>query len=86
MALSAALADAVVEIIGPGRSAARWRTSVSLPRMPSSCSRNSAGALTMMALSVCMAWVLAFTAASRASFRWRIISTELVPDFGRAVA
>src|SRR5829696_1977723 len=86
MALSAAFADAVVETIGPGRIFVRCRTSASLPRMPSSCSGNSAGALTMMALSVSMAWVLALTAASRAIFKWRIISTEPVPDFGSAVA
>ena len=54
-ARSPTFADAVVEVIGPGRSAARWRTSVTLPRMPSSCSRSSAGALTIRALSICMA-------------------------------
>jgi hypothetical protein len=39
-----------------------------------------------MDLIVCIAWVLALTAASRAILRWRIISTELVPAFGSAVA
>jgi hypothetical protein len=32
-----------------------------------------------MDLSVCIAWVFAFTAASRAILRCRIISTVLVP-------
>jgi hypothetical protein len=40
----------------------------------------------MMDLIVSMAWVLALTAASRAILRWRIISTELLPDFGSAAA
>ena len=40
----------------------------------------------MIAFSVCMACVLALTAVPRATLRWRIISTALVPDFGRAVA
>ena len=52
----------------------------------SSCSRSAEGALTIMALSVCMAWLPAFTAVSRATLRWRIISTALVPDFGNAQA
>ena len=40
----------------------------------------------MIAFRVCMACVLALTAVSRATLRWRIISTALVPDFGRVVA
>ena len=40
----------------------------------------------MTAFMVCMAWVRALTAVSRATLRWRIISTTLSPDFGEAVA
>ena len=52
--------------------------------MPSSCSRKLAGAVTIMAFTVCMAWVRPLTAVSRATLKWRIISTVLVLDFGQA--
>src|SRR4051812_38223 len=81
-----AFADAAVEVIGPGRRAARCRIRAILPVMRSSRSRRAAGAPTMIAFSVTMAWVRPLTAVSRATLRWRIISTVPVPDFGRAVA
>ena len=86
VARSAVFADAHGEVSGPGRIEARWRTRVIGPRMPSNCSRSSAAAMTMMDLSVCIAWVFALTAASRAILRCRIISTVLVPVFGSAAA
>ena len=48
--------------------------------------RKAAGALMMMVLSVTTACVRLFTAVSRATFRCRIISTELSADLGRAFA
>src|SRR5918994_913590 len=86
MARRLASAEAVVEVSGPGRRAARCRTSAILPVIASSCSRRAAGAPTMIALSVSMAWVRALTAVSRATLRWRIISARLVPALGRAAA
>ena len=64
-----ALADANVEVSGPGRKAASRRRSVILPLTWSSCSRRASGEQTMIALSVCMACVLALTAVSRAILR-----------------
>nr|WP_241671548.1 hypothetical protein [Dankookia rubra] len=55
LARRAAFADAVVEVSGPGRSAAKRRMNVTWPPMPSSCSRSSAGAPTTMDLIVCIA-------------------------------
>ena len=46
--------------------------------------RDRAGAA--MAFSASLAWVRASTAVSRATSRWRIISTRLVPASGGAVA
>ena len=57
MARKLAFADAVVEVSFPGQRAARRRISVILPVMPSSCSRKLAGAVTIMAFTVCMAWL-----------------------------
>ena len=54
--------------------------------MRSSAWRKAAGALMMMVLSVTMACVRLFTAVSRATFKCRIISTELSADLGRAFA
>src|SRR4051812_24437549 len=86
MARRLALAEAVVVVGGPGRKAARCRTSAILPATASSRSRRAAGALTMMAFSASMAWVRALTAVSRAILRCRIISTSPVPALGKAVA
>ena len=63
------LADASVEVSGPGRKAASRRRSVILPLTWSSCSRRASGEQTIIALSVCMACVLALTAVSRAILR-----------------
>ena len=54
---------------GPGRKAASRRRSVILPLTWSSCSRRASGEQMMIALSVCMACVLALTAVSRAILR-----------------
>jgi hypothetical protein len=62
-------AEAVVEVRGPGRKAARCRISVILPLSASSRSRSTLGAPTMRALSVSMAWVRPLTAVSRATLR-----------------
>jgi len=85
IARKAPFAEAVTERIGPGR-AAKWRISAILPMIRSSAWRKAAGALMMMVLSVTMACVRLFTAVSRATFRCRIISTELSADLGRAFA
>jgi hypothetical protein len=86
MARRLALAEAVVVVSGPGRRAARCRTSAILPVIASRCSRRPAGAPTTIAFSASMAWVRALTAVSRATLRCLIISTSPVPDLGRAVA
>ena len=52
-----------------GRKAASRRRSVILPLTWSSCSRRASGEQTIIALSVCMACVLALTAVSRAILR-----------------
>src|SRR3954462_10755346 len=85
-ARNVALAEAVGEVIAPGLRAAKWRIRGILPVRPSRLSRRAAGALTMIVLRVTIAWVRLLTAVSRATLRWRIISTELVPDFGAALA
>ena len=72
--------------MGPGRRAARWRISVILPMIQSSVWRKAAGALMMMVLSVTIACLRLFTAVSRATFKCRVISTELSADLGRAFA
>ena len=73
---------------GPGRKAARCRSRAILPESASSCSRKATGTLTMVAVSVSMARVRLLTAVSRATLRWRITSTVLVPDYevGRLAA
>jgi hypothetical protein len=47
-----ALAEAVGDVIAPGRRAAKCRISVILPVMPSRLSRMAAGALTMIVLNM----------------------------------
>jgi len=81
-----ALAEAVVVVSGPGRKAARCRTSAILPVIASSRSRRAAGAPMMRDFNASMAWVRALTAVSRATLRCLIISTSPVPALGKAVA
>ena len=69
MVLRLNLAEAVVEVSGPGRSAANHRISVILPVIASSCSRKAAGALTRIDFRVSIAWLRALTAVSRATLR-----------------
>lgn len=66
---SAVLAEAVVEVTGPGRKAANARINIIRPVMALNCSRRSWGALTRSVLSVTIAWERAFMAVSRTIFR-----------------
>ncbi len=79
------LAAAVVSVTAPGRRAAQ-RSMSALSPSEFSCSRNSAGASTTICLRVIIAEVRAFTAVSRATFSWRIISACPSPVLGIAVA
>lgn len=80
------LAEAVGEVITPGRRAAKCRIGAILPVIASRLSRRAAGALVMIILSVTIACVRLLTAVSRVTLMCWIISTELVPDFGAALA
>jgi hypothetical protein len=67
MVLRLNLAEAVVAVSGPGRSAAKRRISAILLVIASSCSRKAAGARTRIDFRVSIAWLRALTAVSRAS-------------------